>query len=224
MSRSMFLPEPVLDYVQRWGAREHPVLTRCRRETKAMGGVSRMQISPEQGALMQTLTRLIHARRAVEVGVFTGYSSTAVAMTMWDLHGNDACLVACDVSAEYMERARGYWRAAGIEHVVLPRVGPAEATLKHLLSEGDAGTFDLAFIDADKPGYAAYYELCLRLLRPSGLMLIDNMLWGGAVADDADQGPDTVALRALAEKLHADPRVDIALATVGDGLSVVVKR
>jgi O-methyltransferase len=222
------LEGPLAEWVRQWGAREHPVLTRCRRETAALGAVSRMQISPEQGAVMQALARLIRARRVCEVGVFTGYSSTALALVLKEMHDGDAVLVACDVSAEYVEKARVYWKAAGVEHVVLPRVGPATDTLRHLLAEGDAGTFDIVFIDADKPAYDMYYECGLRLLRPGGLMLIDNMLWGGAVADGveapASEAKTVAALRALTEKIHADARVDMALATVGDGLSLVVKR
>jgi caffeoyl-CoA O-methyltransferase len=224
MSRSLGVSEEVRAYVQRFGAREHPVLRRCREETDAMGEVSRMQISCEQGALMQVLTKAIHARRAVEVGVFTGYSSLSVALAMQELHGEDALLVACDLSEEYVAKARRYWAQAGVDHVVQVRLGAAADTLKHMLSEGMAEEFDLAFIDADKTGYDAYYELCLQLLRSGGLMLIDNMLWSGRVADPAEADADTAALRALAAKIHDDRRVDMALATIGDGLSVVVKR
>lgn len=228
MGVSIGLEGPLADWVRQWGAREHPVLARCRRETAALGGVARMQISPEQGAFMQVMARLIHARRVCEVGVFTGYSSTAIALALKEMHDGDAVLIACDVSAEYMAKAQGYWKAAGVEHVVLPRIGKAVETLRGLLAEGDAGTFDIVFIDADKPAYDDYFECGLRLLRPGGLMLIDNMLWGGDVADGASVRPGdesiVKALRALTEKIHADPRVDMTLATVGDGLSVVVKR
>jgi caffeoyl-CoA O-methyltransferase len=228
MGVSIGLEGPLADWVRQWGAREHPVLARCRKDTAALGGVARMQISPEQGAFMQSLARLIRARRVCEVGVFTGYSSTALALVLKEMHDGDAVLVACDVSAEYMDKARVYWRAAGVEHVVLPRVGKAVETLKHLLAEGDRETFDIVFIDADKPAYDDYFECGLRLLRPGGLMLIDNMLWGGAVADGAEvpeaDAKIVAALRALTEKIHADARVDMSIATVGDGLAVVVKR
>ncbi|HEX8233855.1 MAG TPA: class I SAM-dependent methyltransferase [Caulobacteraceae bacterium] len=223
MSRSLGLTDPVRAYVQRWGARETGALARCREETAAMPN-ARMQISPEQGAFMQVLAFAIHARRALEVGVFTGYSSTAVALAMQAMHGEDACLVACDTSEDYTARARGYWKEAGVDHIVQLRLGPALDTLKHLLAEGDAGSFDLMFIDADKTGYDAYYECGLRLLRSGGVMLIDNMLWGGDVADESNTSPDTEALRALARKIHDDRRVDMTLATIGDGLSVLVKR
>ena len=225
MSRSFGLPDDVRDYVQKYGAREHPALVRCREETyRDLGGRAGMQISPEQGALMQVLAHALRARRAIEVGVFTGYSSTAVALVLQALHGRDALLVACDISEEFVDRARGYWAEAGVESVVKARIGPADQSLKAMIEEGPAGSFDLAFIDADKTGYDAYYELCLKLLRPGGTVLIDNMLWSGKVADPAVTDPDTSALRALAAKIHADGRVEMTLAGVGDGLSVVVKR
>lgn len=222
MSVSLGLSEPVRDYVQRWGTREHPVLADCRRETAA-DPRAMMQISPEQGAFMQVMVRALGARRALEVGVFTGYSSTAVALAMKAL-GEGAELVACDISEEFVGRARAYWRAAGVEDVISVRIGPAEDSLRALVKEGRAGAFDLIFIDADKTGYDAYYEFGLTLLRPGGMILIDNMLWSGAVADPKVSTDDTIALRALAAKIAADERVEMTLATIGDGLSVIVKR
>jgi O-methyltransferase len=225
MSRSLGLTDTVRDYVQHFGAREHPVLAKCREEThRDLGGKAGMQISPEQGAFMQVMARAIHARRAIEVGVFTGYSSTATALAMKAMHGGDAVLVACDIAEEYVAKARGYWAQAGVDGVISTRIGPAAQSLTDMIEEGLAGDFDLAFIDADKTGYDAYYELCLTLLRPGGMILIDNMLWSGAVADLSDASADTVALRTLAAKIHADARVDMTLATIGDGLSIVVKR
>ena len=223
MSASMGLSDNVKAYVQHWGVREHPALARCRADTAADARAV-MQISPEQGALMQVLVRALRVRRALEVGVFTGYSSTAVALAMKAIHGSDAEFVACDLSEDFVHRARGYWREAGLQDVITPRVGPGAESLQGLIDEGGEGAFDLMFIDADKTGYDTYYELGLRLLRPGGLMLIDNMLWSGAVAEPGAASADTVALRALAAKIHADDRVDMTLATVGDGLSVVVKR
>jgi len=223
MSRSEFVSDQVRDYVQRWGAREHPVLARCREETAAMSNAS-MQISCEQGAFMQTLVSAIHARRALEVGVFTGYSSTAMALAMQAIHGDDALVIGLDTSEEYTAKARNYWKAAGVDHITQLRLGPAAETMKHLIAEGDEESFDLVFIDADKTGYAAYYELGLRLLRSGGLMLIDNMLWSGRVADDNEADDNTTALRDLARHIHDDKRVDMTLATIGDGLSIVVKR
>lgn len=224
MSRSIGLTDPVRDYVQRYGAREHPALKRCREEThRDLAGQARMQISPEQGAFMQVMARALNARRAVEVGVFTGYSSTATALALKAMHGAEAKLVACDVSEDFVARARGYWREAGVQDVIEARIGPAAASLGQLVLEGGAGTYDLAFLDADKTGYDGYYELCLKLLRPGGMVLIDNMLWGGSVADPDDREADTVALRALAAKIASDSRVEMTLATVGDGLSLCVK-
>jgi caffeoyl-CoA O-methyltransferase len=223
MSTSFGLSEAVVSYLQRWGVDEHPVLARCRAET-ASDPRAIMQISPEQGAFMQVLATAIRARRVLEVGVFTGYSSTALALAMKAMHGADAELVACDISGSLVDRASGYWRAAGVEGIVAPRIGPAADTLRALLDEGLHGHFDLMFIDADKAGYDAYYELGVELLRQGGLMLIDNMLWSGAVADPADSSADTVALRALAAKIHADGRVESTLASIGDGLSIVVRK
>ncbi len=223
MSGAIGLSDEIKAYVQTWGVREHPALARCRAETAA-DPRARMQIDPEQGAFMGVLIAATRARRAIEVGVFTGYSSTATALALEAIHGEKAELVACDLSTDFIERARGYWREAGVEDVITTRVGPAAQTLQALIEEGRAAAFDLMFIDADKTGYDAYYELGLALLRPGGTMLIDNMLWSGKVADPADTSPDTAALRHLAAKIHADDRVDMTLATIGDGLSVVVKR
>jgi caffeoyl-CoA O-methyltransferase len=225
MSSTLQLSKPVVDYVIRVGVREHPALLRCRQETtRDLGRRAGMQISPEQGAVMQVLARATGARTAVEVGVFTGYSSTAVALALKAMHGAAARLYACDISEDFVARARRVWRAAEVEDVIEARLGPAANSLGALLDEGLAGTIDMAFIDADKTGYDAYYELSLKLLRPGGLMLIDNMLWDGLVADPAARDPDTEALRRLAAKIAADERVDMTLATVGDGLSMVVKR
>jgi len=214
---------PIVEYVRKWGVREEKVLRRCREETEDHPRRG-MQIDPEQGALMQTLVLATRARRALEVGVFTGYSSTAVALAMKQVHGDDASLVACELSPEFAERASTYWRAAGVDHLIDVRVGPAAETLRALVEGGAAGEFDLMFIDADKPSYETYYELGLTLLRAGGLMLIDNMLWRGQVASSEDASEATSALRHLAQRIHADERVDMTLATVGDGVSLVVKR
>jgi caffeoyl-CoA O-methyltransferase len=225
MSSTLEITPAVLDYVQRVGVREHPALSVCREEThRELGERAGMQISPEQGAVMQVLAFATRARTAVEVGVFTGYSSTATALALKAMHADKARLYACDISEEFVARARRAWKAAGVEDVVEPRIGPAAQSLQTLLDEGLAGQVDLAFIDADKTGYDAYYELILQLLRPGGMLLIDNMLWDGKVADPAAADPDTSALRALAEKIAKDERVDMTLATIGDGLTMAVKR
>jgi caffeoyl-CoA O-methyltransferase len=223
MSTTLGVSEPVRAYIQAWGVREDPVLARCREETKADPRRG-MQIAPEQGALMQVLVKALKVRFALEVGVFTGYSSTATALAVKQVHGEKGRLTACDISADFVERARAYWRAAGVDNIITARIGPAAQSLRELIDEGRAGHFDLMFIDADKTGYETYYELGLELLRAGGVVLIDNMLWSGQVADEGDTSGDTVALRALARKIHDDARVDMTLATIGDGLSVIVKR
>lgn len=223
MSTSLGLGAEIVAYLAANNPPEHPALKRCREETAAMGRESRMQISPEQGALMQWVARLLGARRAIEVGVFTGYSSLAVALAMREMHA-DARILACDISADWTSRARRYWSDAGVDSVVDLRIAPAKETLDGVLGAGEAGTYDMAFIDADKTGYDAYYERCLALLRPGGVMLFDNVLWSGAVADPSVQDADTVALRAINAKARNDTRVHAALTAVGDGLLLCLKR
>ncbi len=179
-----------------------------------------MQISPEQGQFMALLARLAGARRCLEVGVFTGYSSLVTALALPD----DGSIVACDVSEEWTAVARRYWRKAGVAHKIELRLAPATETLDDLLAQGQAGTFDFAFIDADKTSYLAYYERTLALLRTGGLALVDNTLWSGRVADPEVADADTVALRHFNEVLHLDERVDLSLLPMGDGLTVVRKR
>lgn len=181
-----------------------------------------MQISPEQGQLMQLLVQLMGARRTLEVGVFTGYSSLAVALAL----PPDGHLVACDVSDEDTRVARKYWEEAGVASKVDLRLAPAVDTLEGLLAAGHAGTFDFAFIDADKANYPKYFELCLSLLRPGGLIALDNTLWSGSVArppSPADDD-DTRALRALNLQLHADQRIGLSLVPIADGLTLCLKR
>ncbi len=223
MSRSLGLSPEIVAYLASANPPEHPALARCRAETAALGQIARMQISAEQGALMQVLARLANAKRAFEIGVFTGYSSTALALTMKGLHGDSARLLACDVSEDWTARARSYWREAGVESLIDLHIRPATETLDARLATGEGGSYDLGFIDADKASYDAYYERGLKLLRPGGLMLFDNVLWSGAVADPAKQDEDTKALRAVAAKAKADPRVHAAMTSVGDGLLLCVK-
>lgn len=224
MSRSIGLTPDVVAYLARHNPPEHAALTRCREETAALGDAARMQISPEQGAVMQLLARLIHARRVVEVGVFTGYSSLALALAIQEMHGDDAHLLACDVSERWTDQARRYWGQAGVARIIDLEIGPAIETLDHKLAQGLGGSYDLAFIDADKPSYPGYYERCLALLRPGGLMLIDNMLWSGRVADPAQDDADIAALRMVAHRAREDERAHVALAAIGDGLLMAVKR
>lgn len=225
MSSTLVLTPEIIDYVRRVGVREHPSLATCRADTyRDLGDWAGMQIDPEQGAVMHTLARATRAKIAVEIGVFTGYSSTAVALALKANHGGEAKLYACDISEDFVARARRVWAAAGVSDVIESRIGPASDSLRGLIAEGLKGQVDLAFIDADKTGYDAYYELVLDLLRPGGLLLIDNMLWDGRVADPDITDADTSALRALGLKIARDERVDMTLATIGDGLSMVVKR
>jgi O-methyltransferase len=223
MSTSFGLTPELVAYLAQVNAPEHPVLKRCREETAALGGIARMQISAEQGALMAWIARLIDARRVVEVGVFTGYSSLAVALAMQARHA-DARILACDMSEEWTARARGYWKDAGVADMIDLQLRPATETLAQVLTDGGAGRYDLAFIDADKTSYGAYYEACVQLLRPGGVILIDNVLWSGRVADPSASDADTVALRALAKTVQADARVHAVMAGVGDGLLMVLKK
>lgn len=217
-TRTLNIDDTLYRYILDVSLREHPVQAELR---EAMLGhpYANMQISPEQGQFMAMLARLAGARRTLEIGVFTGYSALSVALALPD----DGRIVACDVSAEYTDVARSYWERAGIAHKIDLRLAPAANTLDALLEEGRAGEFDFAFIDADKGGYDAYYERCLRLLRAGGLIAIDNTLWSGKVAYPADEG-DTAAIQALNRKLHNDERIDLSLLPIGDGLTLARKR
>lgn len=223
MSTSLGLTPDIVRYLADANPPEHPVLKKCREETQAMP-MAQMQISAEQGAFMQIITRLINAKRAFEVGVFTGYSSLAVALALKDLHGREAHLLACDVNEDWTGKARHYWREAGVDGIIDLTLAPAVETLDKRLQAREEGTYDLGFIDADKTGYDAYYERGLRLLRKGGVMLFDNVLWSGAVADPDNSMKDTVTLRALAQKARADERVHAAMVAIGDGLLMVVKK
>ena len=220
MSRSFIQITPALgEYIRSVTLREPPVLERLRAETAKLRGAG-MQISPEHGQLMQLLVRLIGARRCLEVGTFTGYSALCVASAL----PADGHLVCCDVSEEWTAVGRRFWAEAGVAARIELRLAPALDTLDRLLAEGPAGRFDMAFIDADKTNYDGYYERALRLIRPNGLILIDNTLWSGAVADPAKTDADTAALKALNAKLHHDERIDLSLLPVGDGLTLCRKR
>ncbi len=199
--------------------RESVLLRRLREETAQISG-SGMQIAPEQGQFMALLVRLIGARRAIEIGTYTGYSSLCVALAM----PADGHLTACDVSEEWTTVARRYWGQAGVADRIDLRLAPAAKTIRTLLDDGGAETYDFAFIDADKENYVDYYEGCLKLLRPGGLIAIDNMLWHGAVADPARDDDDTVAIRDLTRRMKDDSRVDTSLVPIGDGVMLARKR
>jgi predicted O-methyltransferase YrrM len=218
-NRSLGLDDRLYDYVLSHSVREPAVLEELRAETAKLSGAG-MQIGPDQGQFMALLVELLGVRQALEVGVYTGYSSTAVALSLPPA----GRLLACDVSEDYTQIARRYWAKAGVAGKIELRLGPALSTLDALLAEGRAGGFDFAFIDADKPNYLGYYERCLRLLRPGGLLAIDNVLWGGEVANPEARDADTTAIRALNDKVAADPRVSVSLLPLGDGLTLARKR
>jgi caffeoyl-CoA O-methyltransferase len=218
-NRTLSLDNALYAYLLDASLREHPVLARLRAETARHPHVN-MQIAPEQGQFMALLVRLMGARRCLEIGVFTGYSSLAVALAL----PAEGRIMACDVSEEYTAVARRYWAEAGVAERIELRLAPALETLDALLAAGAAGSYDFAFIDADKEAYAGYYERVLQLLRPGGLVAVDNTLWDGAVADPDDQSADTLAIRAFNESLHRDDRVDLSLVPIGDGLTLARKR
>lgn len=214
-NKTLGISEELAAYVREVGTREPEALARLREETASLPQHG-MQVSAEQGAFLALLVELIGARRCLEVGTFTGYSSTAVALALPE----NGQIVCCDVSEEWTSIARTYWSEAGVADKVDLRLGPASDTLDELLASGAEGTFDFAFIDADKTSYLAYYERLLKLLRPGGLIVVDNTLWSGRVADPEERDADTRALRAFNDALHRDPRVDLALLPVGDGLTL----
>jgi predicted O-methyltransferase YrrM len=217
--RTWGIDERVRKYLLDHSLREPPVAAELRAATAQLPYAG-MQISPEQGQLMALLVQAIGARRAIEIGTFTGYSALWVALAL----PADGRLVCCDVSAEWTAVGKPYWKKAGVAGKIDLRIAPAMETLDGLLADGGAGTYDFAFIDADKTGYDGYYERCLVLLRPGGLIGIDNVLWGGDVADPRKRSADTLALRALNKKLHGDARVSLSMLPVGDGLTLALKR
>lgn len=218
-NRTLNLDEALYRYLLDVSLREHPVLAELRDATQDHPLV-RMQIAPEQGQFMQMLVKLTGARRTIEIGVFTGYSALAVALALPD----DGCLIACDISREYTDIGRDYWERAGVSRKIDLRIAPALDTLDALVAEGQAGSFDLAFIDADKTGYEAYYERCLVLLRQGGLIVVDNVLWGGRVLQQAGAADaDTAAMQAFNRKLRDDGRIDLSMVPIGDGLTLARK-
>jgi predicted O-methyltransferase YrrM len=218
-NKSLQLSEPLLNYLLEINPQETPSLRRLREETASLPQ-ARMQIAPEQGHFMALLARLLGARRALEIGVFTGYSSLAVAQALPE----DGELVACDVSAEWTAIARRYWREAGVEHKIRLELAPALQTLDRLLAEGGASRFDLAFIDADKENDWNYFERALALLRPGGAVLVDNVLWSGRVIDPAAQDADTLAIRDFNARLRDDARVWHCVVPIADGLALAIKK
>lgn len=221
MNQTLPLTDSLYAYLLQTGLREHPALAALRAET-ASNRMAKMQIAPEQGQLIGFLAQLAGVRRHIEIGVFTGYSTLNMALRMPD----DGEIVACDMSVEFTTIARRHWQAAGMAHKIALHLQPGAITLQALLDQGRGGQFDMAFIDADKRNYPAYYELCLQLLRPGGLILLDNMFLGGRVADapPPNETPGVEVIRQLNRALQADPRVDYCLLPLGDGMTLLRKR
>jgi predicted O-methyltransferase YrrM len=217
--RNIDRSEALNDYIRTTGSRETDVQRRLRAETKTMRGAG-MQIGQDQAQFMALLAKSIGARNALEIGTYTGMSALAVASAL----PPDGKLIACDVSKEWTDVGRRFWKEAGVDTKIDLRLGPGIETLDGLIKEGRADGFDFAFIDADKSNYDHYYERCLVLVRRGGLILLDNMLWSGRVIDDSDTSEDTVAIRALNAKIHQDDRVDMCLLGIGDGVNMVRKR
>lgn len=219
MSRYISLNEQIYQYLLAASRPEPDVLRRLREETAKLSNAG-MQISVEEGQFLALLVELTGARKTLEIGVFTGYSALCTALAL----PSDGCIIACDVSAEWTSVARRYWHEAEIADKIDLRLAPAAETLDQLVAEGHADTFDFAFIDADKKNYEVYYEHALTLVRANGLIAIDNVLWDGRVADDANQEPDTVAIRRLNTKLRDDERVTLSLVPISDGVTLARKR
>jgi len=218
-NRTLAIDDLLYRYLLKHSVRESPVMRELRELTSGHE-MARMQIAPEQGQFMALLVELLAPKRIVEIGTFTGYSALCMAQAM----PADGKLICCDVSEEWTAIGRPFWRRAGVEDRIDLRIAPALETLDGLIQAGEAGRFDIAFIDADKTNYANYYERCLELLRPGGLLMFDNTLWGGSVANSSNQDEDTVALRELNSRLHRDERVSISLVPIGDGLTLARKR
>jgi predicted O-methyltransferase YrrM len=219
-TRTISLTDPLYDYLLDVSLREHPSMAALRAETASLAE-RECQMSPDQAQFMGMLAKLMGARRALEIGVFTGYSALAVALALPE----DGELIACDVSHEWTRRGRPYWEQAGVAHKIDLRLAPALETLDALLADSTQhNSFDFAFIDADKPNYPRYYEQCLTLVRPGGLITIDNVLWSGGVIDPARQDESTRMFRKFNADLAKDERIDISLVAIGDGLTLARKR
>ena len=217
--KSIQLTQSLYEYMLEVSLRETDVQIRLREATNSLPG-SIMQIPPEQGQFMALLAELTNARRCIEIGVYTGYSALCVALALPE----NGKLIACDIDSSNAQIAQRYWREAGVENIIELRIGKAKETLSQLIDEGGAGSYDMAFIDADKTGYSEYYESLLTLLRPRGLLIADNVLWSGRVADPSYKDLDTESLRSFAKKLLDDHRVSISLLPVADGLLLATKR
>jgi len=202
--------------------RELDIARRLREETDTLGRIARMQAAPDEGQFLSLLLRLMGGKKVIEVGVFTGYTTLVLAHSLKGVDG--ARIIALDINDEWTSIGKKYWQEAGVEELIDLRLKPATESLQQLLDDGQAGTFDLVFIDADKTGYDNYYELGLKLLRQNGLIVIDNTLWGGRVLDQNDQTEDTNAIRALNAKISKDERIDVTLLPFADGVTLCRKK
>ncbi len=218
-SRTIVLNDALYEYLLSVSLREPDVLCRLREETAKMPQHN-MQTSPEQGQFIALLVELTGARKCLEVGTFTGYSTLSVALALPE----DGQIVACDISEEFTSRAKPYWQEAGVAGKIELRLGPALETLDALIADGESGAFDFAFIDADKVNYQGYFQRALDLIRRGGLILVDNVLWSGAVVDPARDDEDTEAIRAFNQACADDPRISLSLVPIGDGLTLARKR
>ena len=218
-SRTIVLNDALYEYLLSVSLREPDVLCRLREETAKMPQHN-MQISPEQGQFIALLVELTGARKCLEVGTFTGYSTLSVALALPE----DGQIVACDISEEFTSRAKPYWQEAGVAGKIDLRLGPALETLDALIADGESGAFDFAFIDADKVNYQGYFQRALDLIRRGGLILVDNVLWSGAVVDPARDDEDTEAIRAFNSALSTDARISLSMLPIGDGLTLARKR
>ena len=219
MSRStLALTDELREYILDVSLREHPLLVALREET-ARHPDAKMQIAPDQGQFMATLLRLIQARSVLEIGTFTGYSTLAMMLAL----PSDGHIVACDISEDYTRVARRYWSEAGVADRITLHIAPASQTLDELLASGKANTFDAVFIDADKESYDVYFEKSLALVRPGGLIMVDNVLRGGDAANPATESASTKSIQSLNKKLHQDSRVHLTLVPIGDGVTLLQK-
>lgn len=213
------LAPSVYEYYQRISTREPTILNQLRMETEKQFN-NRMQISPEQGQFMQWLIQLSRAKRTLDIGTFTGYSALVAALAL----PNDGQVISCDVNMEWTNLAKKFWHEAGVADKIDLKLGAAKNTLQSLIEKGQENQFDFAFIDADKENYPTYYEQCLILVKPGGIIAIDNVLWGGAVADDSIHDKETETIRNLNTHIHQDKRVNMTMLVIGDGLTLVNKR
>ena len=218
-NRTLPLNDELYEYLLSSSLRESDLLRRLRQET-AQNPYARMQISPEQGQFLAFLVKLIQASKTIEIGVFTGYSSLCVALALPE----DGRIVACDISEEYTSMAQRYWREAGIEKKIELHLAPALKTLDRLFEQGQGSSFDLVFIDADKENYIPYYECSLRLVRAGGLIVVDNVLWGGSVIDEQKQDAETKAIREFNKHVSQDPRVELSMLPLADGVTLALRK